>query len=94
MKKDLAKIQDFVQQVVDAVSTAIGVEVMVFDIDRDIVAGSGETKVEVGIRYNEGSLTGRLLATGEPLIARKPGKCPECTPCSNFGTCPHFLVVA
>ena len=94
MKEELARIQDFVQQVVEAISTAIGVEVMVFDIDRNIVAGSGKTKIEVGMRYNPGSLTGQLLASGQPLIARKPGESPECTKCNSYGTCPHRLVVA
>lgn len=94
MNPGLDVIQKFVQQVVEAIAAAISVEVMVFDLARNIVAGTGETKVEVGSRYNPGSLTGRLMASGQPLVARKPGKCPECVPCANYGTCPHFLVVA
>jgi len=90
----LGTIKDFVQQVVEAVAAAIGVEVMVFDLNRSIVAGTGETKFEVGSRYNKGSLTGRLLETGKTLVARLPGRSPECLPCNNYGACPHYMVVA
>ncbi|MEW6275997.1 MAG: sigma 54-interacting transcriptional regulator [Bacillota bacterium] len=94
MKLTLTSIQEFVQEVVHAIASVIGVEVMVFDASRNIVAGTGETYVEVGNRYNEGSLTGRLLATGRPLIARRSGQCAECAPCTRYGSCPHYAVVA
>lgn len=80
MKLTLTSIREFVQEVVHAIASVIGVEVMVFDASRNIVAGTGETYVEVGNQYNEGSMTGRLLATGRPLIARRSGQCPECAP--------------
>jgi len=94
LKAGLAKIQYFLQQIVEAIATAIGVEVMIFDAERNIVAGTGETRVQVGSRYNTGSLTGRLLASGQPLVARSPGHSPECIPCSKYGTCSRRVVVA
>ena len=94
VKSVLSSIQEFVQQVVDAVAAALGVEVMVFDLDLNIVAGTGETKAEVGSRYNGGSLTGRLLENGQPILARSPGRSLECKSCTRYGTCQHYFVVA
>ena len=70
MTPELASVKEFVQQVVEAIAVALGIDVMVFDPERTILAGSGVTKAEIGIRYHESSLTGSILVTGNPLITR------------------------
>ena len=94
MQPGLAEIQQFMQQVVETIAATIGVEVMVFDTDLNIIAGTGETKVEVGDRYNVGSLSGQLFSVKQPLIAHSPGKSRECLNCKRYGTCPHHVVLA
>lgn len=94
MRPDLSSIQEFVQQVVEAIAVALGIEVMVFDLERNIVAGTGVTKMEIGGRYDESSLTGSILAVGHPLITRAPGSSDECVHCSRYGVCPFYVVVA
>lgn len=94
MKPDLSSIQEFVQQVVEAIAAALGIEAMVFNSARYIIAGTGSTKLEVGKRYGKRSLTGNVLINGCPLIARNPGSSEECRECARYGICNHFLVVA
>ncbi|GAB6171849.1 sigma 54-interacting transcriptional regulator [Paradesulfitobacterium aromaticivorans] len=94
MTLELFTIKEFVQQIVEAIATVLGIEVMVFDPARNIVAGTGVTKIEIGARYNESSLTGTILTNGHPLIAREPGHSSECQECFRYGTCPYLTVVA
>lgn len=94
MIPELASIKEFVQQVVEAIAAALGIEVMVFDPDRNIIAGTGVTEVEIGNSLNESSLTGIILATGHPLITRDPGHSEECEHCIRYGACPYLTVVA
>lgn len=91
---ELASVKEFVQQVVEAIAVALGIDVMVFDPARTILAGSGVTKAEIGTRYHESSLTGSILVTGNPLITRAPGRSEECRLCYRYGTCLHLAVVA
>ncbi|TEB04457.1 Nitrogen fixation protein VnfA [Pelotomaculum schinkii] len=94
MEQGLPAVKGFIQQVVEAIAAAIGIEVMVFDLNRNIVAGTGETRVQVGHRFNKGSLTGRVLEHGQPLVARTPGQSLECMSCSRYGTCSRYIVAA
>lgn len=83
----LADIYDFVQQIVDAFSVVIKVDIMVFDLQRNIIAGTGDTKCRIGRQFHHGSLTGQVLSKGKLLIAREPGKSAECKDCDNFSQC-------
>ncbi|MHB8132359.1 MAG: stage V sporulation T C-terminal domain-containing protein, partial [Mobilitalea sp.] len=94
MTTELSSVKEFVQQVVEAIAVALGIDVMVFDLERTILAGSGVTKDEIGTRYHERSLTGSILVTGNPLITRAPGRSEECRDCHRYGTCLHLAVVA
>lgn len=91
---DLNLIQEFVQQVAEAIAVVIKVDIIIIDANRNMVAASGQSKCQIGKEFYQGSLTDRLLATGEPLISRKPGTSEECHTCKNFGQCPHLFVVA
>lgn len=93
MKTDLASVQEFVQQVAEAIATSLGVEVMVLDTDANIVAGTGITNKEVGNRYH-GSLTRSMMVRGDPLISISPGRSMECEQCTKYGSCPYYSVMA
>ncbi|WP_459931044.1 GAF domain-containing protein, partial [Desulfosporosinus burensis] len=94
MALELASVKEFVQQVVEAIAVALGIDVMVFDPARTILAGSGITKAEIGTSYNENSLTGSILASGHPIITRDPGRSDVCKRCLRYGICPYLVVVA
>lgn len=94
MTPELASVKEFVQQVVEAIAVALSIDVMVFDPERTILAGSGVTKAEIGTSYNENSLTGSILVSGHPIITRDSGRSEECRHCYRYGTCLHLAVVA
>ncbi|MHB1407881.1 MAG: hypothetical protein ACYCV0_20220 [Desulfitobacteriaceae bacterium] len=74
MKPDLSSIQEFVQQVVEAIAAALGIEAMVFNSARYIIAGTGSTKLEVGKRYGKlNHLPNRDTVQGLPLFSRTRG---------------------
>lgn len=94
LQLNLVSIQEFVQQVAEAIATALRIEVMVLDPESNIISGTGVTKMEVGKRYENGSLTNSLAVNGLPIITRNPGSSLECKKCFRFGTCPYFSVIA
>ena len=48
MNFELKNIQEFVQQIAEAFATVIKVDIMIFDLHRNIIAGTGDTKNKVG----------------------------------------------
>lgn len=90
MRFDLIDIQDFVQQIVETFAVVIKVDIMIFDLHRNIIAGTGDTKCRVGRQFHTGSLTGRVLTDGQLLIARDPGISAECETCENFSNCNEY----
>lgn len=93
MQLNLNDIKDFVQQIVETFAVVIKVDIMIFDLQRNIIAGTGDTKCRVGMQFHSGSLTGNVLSNGKLIIAREPGKSEECEQCENFGQCIYYKSV-
>jgi PAS domain S-box-containing protein len=94
---DLNSIQEFIQQVAEAVAIVTKVDIVIIDANRNLVASSAGSRDPAGQEYyHHGSLTDRLFDEGgsDIFISREPGMAPECIGCKNYGTCHHLFVVA
>ncbi len=97
MSYDLNSIQEFIQQVAEAVAIVTKVDIVIIDANRNLVASSAGSRDPAGQEYyHHGSLTDRLFDEGgsDIFISREPGMAPECIGCKNYGTCHHLFVVA
>lgn len=95
MSYDLSLNREFVQQVAEAIAVVIKVDIIIIDAQKNVVATSAGNRDKTGQEYyHHGSLTDRLLDTGELLVSRDPGVAEECKGCKNYGSCHHLFVVA
>lgn len=88
----LLAIQDFVQQVVDAISAVIDADVVIIDDNISIVAGSGKYKNKIGFNYGKGSITQRLLNDNafsgrETILVETPHFGDICRDCETKNEC-------
>ena len=87
----LMQIQSLVQEVAEAISAALEIEVEIVDDRLTVVAGSGIYKGRVGEKLEFGQLEGdflyaRILRTGEAHIVKNPRQDPRYDPSSLEGT--------
>ncbi len=93
---DLMAVQEYAQQVAEAISTVIRIDVEIADRNLMRVAGTGrygnclgQSMAEEGFVYSE------VLRSGKQLVIEKPGWDPLCEPCELKGNCPEkFEVVS
>ncbi len=87
----LMRIQTMVQDVAEAISAALGIEVEIVDDRLTVVAGSSAYQEMIGAQLEFGQLEGnflyaRILRTGEAHIVKDPRQDPWYDPSSLEGT--------
>lgn len=87
----LMQIQPMVQDVADAISAALGIEVEIVDNTLTVVAGSVRYKSKIGLKEEFGQLESdflyaRILRIGEAFVVKDPRGDPRYDPSSLEGT--------
>lgn len=88
----LLAIQDFTQQMVDAISAVIDFDVAIIDDSISLVAGSGKYKNRIGYNYGKGSITQKLLsddafANQDFVLVQTPHFNDICKDCETRSDC-------
>lgn len=89
----LSIIEQFVQQVVEAIAAVLEVEVMVIDDQFQLLAATGRLEGEIGVKYNRGSLTEQLMLSGEYHVVEDPRNYAGCRKCQRKAECSHLAVL-
>lgn len=84
----LEDIQDFVQDVAEAISAALEVDVEITDANLKVVAGTGEFSRQLGTSLAErGHIHSHVFNTGDAIIIEKPGHHELCKNCVIEKSC-------
>lgn len=84
---DLSQIKSSVQNISEAISSVINVDVTVVDNEFKRIAGTGRYKDQIGESVSSESVFGFALRTGESFIIENPGKHPACVNCKGVKMC-------
>ncbi len=87
---ELMAVQDYAQQVAEAISTVINIDVEIADRNLMRVAGTGRYGNCLGQSMaKEGFVYSEVLRTGKQLVIGEPGWHPLCASCKHHGNCPE-----
>ncbi len=85
---ELMVVQDYAQQVAEAISTVLKIDIEIADRALMRVAGTGRYRKDVGCSMDhQGYVYREVLRTGHQFVIETPGKHPLCTPCAARGNC-------
>lgn len=85
---DLVAIQPMVQQVAEAISSALKIEVEITDANLFRIAATGAFKAKImQPMEKEGYVYRRVLETGQPIVIENTGFHELCRPCEFYGNC-------
>ena len=85
---ELMAVQDYAQQIAEAISTVVKIDIEIADRQLVRVAGTGRYRAGVGQSMDrEGFVYREVLRTGRQLVIEKPGAHPLCAPCAARGGC-------
>ncbi len=90
---NLKKIISSVQNISEAISSVIKVDVTVVDKDLDRIAGTGRYRKDIGNSVSENSVFGFALRNGESFIIENPGKHSACLKCESVNNCKEYAEV-
>ena len=90
---DLRKIVSSVQNISEAISSVIKVDVTVVDNKLNRIAGTGCYKWRIGETVSNNSVFGFALRQGESFIIENPGKHSACLRCDNIRDCNEYAEV-
>jgi transcriptional regulator with PAS, ATPase and Fis domain len=83
----LADIADFAQQVAQAISSALDIEVQIIDRQRRLIAGTGMYFHRINEIFDVTSACHHVMETGHPLIIEEAKKHEICLQCRYRPTC-------
>ncbi len=84
----LMAVQDYAQQIAEAVATVVKIDVEITDDHMVRVAGTGRYRSGVGqSMYTEGYVYREVLRTGKQFVVDEPGNHELCRPCKYFSNC-------
>ena len=85
---ELMAVQDYAQQIAEAISTVVKIDIEIADRHLVRVAGTGRYRRGVGQSMNrEGFVYREVLRTGHQFVIETPGAHPLCAPCTARGSC-------
>ena len=90
---DLVKIVSNVQNISEAISSVIKVDVTVVDSRLTRIAGTGCYKSRIGEKVSNDSVFGFALRQGESFIIENPGEHSACLKCENINSCDEHAEV-
>ncbi|MTI49277.1 sigma 54-interacting transcriptional regulator [Sporosalibacterium faouarense] len=90
---DLIKIESSVQNISEAISSVIMVDVTIVDDKFRRIAGTGKYKNRVGEAVSEDSAFGFALRRGESFIIEDPGSHSACLKCKGMTNCKEYAEV-
>ncbi len=87
--KELKKIQSFLQQVTGAFAGVVDIEIGVISSNLEVVAGSGYFEKEVGVVYDDGCMTHKLISSSsnEPIFVENTAHAVCCADCHYSEEC-------
>jgi len=90
---NLRKIVSNVQNISEAISSVINVDVTVVDNKLNRIAGTGCYKLRIGETVSDNSVFGFALRQGESFIIENPGEHSACLKCNNISNCDEYAEV-
>ncbi|MDW7675034.1 MAG: sigma 54-interacting transcriptional regulator [Bacillota bacterium] len=84
---ELKGIQEFVQDIAEAISAALDLGVEIIDTSLLRIAGTGESKQKVGTTMAMGHICRHALTCKQPFILKDPGTDCSCEVCSLYKNC-------
>lgn len=90
----LMSVQDYAQQIAEAIATVLKIDIEIADENLIRVAGTGHYRSGVGHSMNrEGFIYREVLRSGKQLTIEEPGNNPLCKPCIHRSNCPEKFEV-
>jgi len=86
-------IQPFVQQIVEAMSAVLGVEITVIDKYRERIAGTGRFRQEIGNKIPNSFILSKALRNRTYYIIDNPGENVLCKDCLNYKHCIETAII-
>lgn len=87
---ELMDVQDYAQQIAEAIATVLNIDVEIADQNLIRVAGTGSYRQEVGLSMDrQGFVYREVLKLGREFVLDKPGSHELCIPCEHWGCCPE-----
>ena len=85
----LKSIQGFLQQVTEAFAGVVDIEIGVISKDLEVIAGSGYFEKEVGVVYDEGCMTSRIMSApgNESFMVENTSYAVCCADCDHASQC-------
>jgi len=85
----LKSIQSFLQQVTEAFAGVVDIEIGVISKDLEVIAGSGYFEKEVGVVYDEGCMTSRIMSApgNESIMVENTSYAVCCADCDHSSQC-------
>lgn len=85
---ELLTVQDYAQQIAEAISTVVKIDIEIADHNLMRVAGTGKYRKGVGKSMDrQGYVYREVLRTGHQFVIETPGYHPLCAPCVARGSC-------
>ena len=85
---ELMVVQDYAQQVAEAIATVLKIDIEIADQSLTRIAGTGRYRKDVGRSMDrQGYVYREVLRTGHQFVIETPGRHPLCTPCAARGNC-------
>ncbi|HEY8911272.1 MAG TPA: sigma 54-interacting transcriptional regulator [Desulfosporosinus sp.] len=85
---ELMDVQDYAQQIAEAIATVVKIDIEIADLNLMRVAGTGRYRKGVGLSMDrQGYIYKEVLRTGNQFVIETPGNHPLCTPCKARGNC-------
>lgn len=84
---EMKEIQDFVQDIAEAISAALDMGVEIIDSQLLRIAGTGGSKSKVGTQMQMGHVCRHVLQHKKPFILEDPGRDKICEVCRLYGSC-------
>jgi sigma-54 dependent transcriptional regulator, acetoin dehydrogenase operon transcriptional activator AcoR len=87
MQAELQRIKDVVQEVAEAIASALDMEVEIFDNELVVVGATGRIRSKIGFRQETSHVARYSLQTGTSCIIDKPGHHALCADCKIKDNC-------
>jgi len=85
---ELMAVQDYAQQIAEAIATVVKIDIEIADHNLMRVAGTGRYHKGVGQSMDrQGYVYREVLRTGHQFVIETPGHHPLCAPCQARGNC-------
>lgn len=85
---ELMAVQDYAQQIAEAISTVVKIDIEIADCNLIRVAGTGKYRKVVGKSMDrQGFVYREVLRTGHQFVIETPGYHSLCAPCAARGNC-------